>query len=122
MCDLLSGWINIKTEQPEIADLRSHSRTQGRLGWKGDEVLLRREWEWTNDDDGKSLTVRTGPDDPKKLGANLRAALLARWRTRQDAIQDCIEIMARNGGSLYLSGCTGLKDCKIPKGVKKAIR
>ena len=105
MSVFLSGWINIKTKQPEMADLRSHSVTQNVLKWTSADVALRREWAWPADDDGKSLVVRTSPDDKPGLGDNLRAALLVRWATRNHAVQEAIVIVAKHGGSLDLSGC-----------------
>ena len=110
MCEFLSGWINVETEQPEVADLQCHSTAQERFGWKGKEILKRREWEWTEDDDGKSLVVRTSPDDPAGMADNLRAALLVRWPTRQDAIRECILLVGKWLTTLYLNSLKSLPD------------
>jgi len=106
MCEFISGWINVKTKEPELADLRSHSESQEILKWTFRDLEHRREWEWTADDDGASLKVRTSPSDPPDLAGLLRAELLTRWPTRTIAIGECCQIVARNGGNVSLDNMT----------------
>ena len=81
----------------KIADLRSHSETRRLMGWTTADLADRREWEWSDDDGGESLVVRTCPDDPEAMALNLRAALLVRWPTRADAIIECVSLVMSAG-------------------------
>lgn len=117
MCELLSGWINLDTEEPELADLRSHSESQRLLGWTTKDLVRRREWEWTKDDDGESLVVRTGPDDPPELAGFLRAALLTKWPTRGDALRGAVAMLPDSVTWLDLCGVTIPEGFVVPSSV-----
>ena len=116
MCDFLSGWINVRTHETAVATLRSHSDDQTLLGWKAADLVDWREWEWLRDDDGESLTVRTHPDD-NGIGPALKTELLVRWKTRSDAILDCIPRMHPSVTTLNLWGATVPEKLKIPNSV-----
>ena len=116
MCELLSGWINVKTEEVAIVDLRSHSETAKLLKWDAATIAAHREWEWLRDDDGASLAVRHQPDDPPDRPKMLRACILALWKTRTEAIYGCIELAAKAGATRIDVSNAGLTSLpKLPK-------
>ena len=120
MCEFLSAWINIETKEPEFGDLSSHSDSAKLRGWTVADLKNRREWEWTTDDKGKSLDVRTADDDPKELREQLKASLLFRWNhSRMNAIKEAIPAAIKAGvKTLYLNSLQSLPEGISFEGVK----
>lgn len=95
MCNFLSGIIT-REHYPRMlcANLLNHDSTVSHYKFRPEQY---REWEWTADDDGASLKVRTifGED------ANaLKSAILALWPTRRLALVECIRQICEFGGGL----------------------
>jgi hypothetical protein len=111
MCDFASFLISKDGKKYACADLRSHSATMKALKLSATDW---RECEWTEDDTGASLSVRRHDPDPD--ASWYRACILGDYKTRQELLDYLIPIVAKNGGDLYLGGCTGLK--VLPKNLK----
>jgi hypothetical protein len=63
------------------------------------------ECEWTDDDEGETLTVRVPPTQSEHVAGNVRATILGEFKRRRQLIDYAIREVAASGGSLYLSGC-----------------
>jgi len=116
MCEFLSGVVTIE-RYPRVlcADLRHHERTVKAFGLKPETY---REWEWTEDDDGASLTVRAA------LGENpsvLKSAILAKYPTREEALNACIAQVSEKGGSLDFSGYILSANLKLPESMDGSL-
>ena len=96
MCDFLSAWINIKTEEIVCADAMSHAGTQKQMGWSSTDLTDWREFKWTGPGED-NLTVRVCPGD--KRNANWwRAIIIARYGTWHIAVEDlCVQAVRRTG-------------------------
>ena len=122
MCELISGWINIDTEEVAADNMNSHAKTQELRGWSSSDLKRWREWEWTGPGE-QSLAVRTLVDD--EHGSNWwRAVILARWPTWGDCFgalcRECCELDVAGRSNLtalpelpkcaelWCNGCTGL--------------
>ena len=105
MCDFLSGLVNLDCDQELkiwARDLRSHSTTAEYFKLKPDTY---REWEWTEDDDGGSLVVRTTEGDHDTNW--YRACILAKYPNRAAMLDYCLSVTEAT--YINLSRCTGLK-------------
>ena len=112
MCDLVSFWINVKTEQMVCRSLTSHSETQRLMGWSSAELDNWREVEWT----AKSLTVRTHTND--EPGPSWHKAIVeARFTTRIAAINWAVLEVNAIGGDLDLGGLTSAKGLTLPQSI-----
>jgi hypothetical protein len=81
MCHLLSGAIDKATgTKYYFGKLDSHSGIESGHSLKPDSY---REFEWTKDDNGESLEVRTGPMD-KHDSEWYKEKILSRFPSRQD--------------------------------------
>ena len=78
MCEFVSFVFVPATEEVFAGSLDSHSGIEA--GWDLKPGSYR-ECEWTQDDDGKSLVVRTEADDPKP--AYFKSLILAHFPTRK---------------------------------------
>ena len=112
MCDLLSGWINIKTEAMECLSLTSHSETQTLAKWSNKDLEHWREFEWKSD----GLVVRTHKDDEHEP-AWYQAIIEARFKTRIAAINWAIERVNSIGGGLSLDGLTSAEGLVLPQSI-----
>jgi len=127
MCEFLSGVVTIE-RCPRVlcADLWHHERTVEAFGLKPETY---REWEWLEDDDGTSLTVRAAPGENPNI---LKSAILAKYPTREEALNACIAQALEKRDWLDLSGCTlpaglvlpesigggfDLSECNLPAGL-----
>ena len=110
MCDFFSGLIDRKDlSKLYLHDGRSHSETATACDLKPEQY---REFEWPKDDDGKSLSVRTLPDDPYPE-ASYRTAILARFSSRPKLVRYWLEHLPKKIGSLDVRGCD-LKGVTLP--------
>ena len=118
MCHFFSGLIDRHDlDALYLYDGLSHSETarHHRL-----EPETYREFEWVKDDDGKSLSVRTIPDDPHPESW-YRASILARFGTRTALVRHWLETLPKVfPGDLYLYGCD-LKGVKLPETVEGSL-
>jgi hypothetical protein len=106
VCEFLSAWLNIETEEIVCADAQSHEATQEHMGWRAADLEPWREWEWTGPGDD-ALTIRLMHDDPHDTNW-YRALVLARYPTWQDAINDCCRQAVERTHVLDCSNCPAL--------------
>ena len=112
MCDLLSGFVNVKTGDLECRDLTSHSGTQEAMRWSTSDLADWREWEWTD----KGLVVRVAPGDEHDAKWHA-SAIEARFPRRIDAINWAIARVNAHGGYLDLGSLTSAKGLTLPQTV-----
>jgi hypothetical protein len=94
------------------ADLLHHERTVEKLKLKPETY---REWEWTRDDDGTTLAVRAAPGENPSV---LKSAILAKFASRLECLNECIRQIVCTGGVLYLGSLTSLDPAvKLPESV-----
>ena len=124
MCNFLSGVIT-REKEPRIlcGSLLHHERTVAAFLLKPEQY---REWEWTNDDDGKSLVVRAAPGENPNV---LKSAILAKFPTRRTCLAYCIQLLqtlenadvsespvtvfvSENAKTIDARGCTALTELK----------
>ena len=113
MCNFLSGVIT-REKSPRIfcRDLLHHENTVAAVGLQPEEY---REWEWTQEDSGATLTVRAAPGENPNV---LRSAILARYPRRVDLLSECLRQVAEAGGWLDLSSLTAIPEgLKLPENV-----
>ena len=109
MCDFLSVYIGWDGEilcgnMSSHESAESHHKLNKKLASRRPPVPM----EWTEDDDGDSISVRVPHDiDDDRNESYYKAIILADYKTRQNLIVSILE-SGNYGGSLYLSGCTGL--------------
>jgi len=116
MCEFLSGVVTIE-RYPRVlcADLRHHEDTVAAFGLKPETY---REWEWLEDDDGASLTVRAAPGENPNV---LKSAILAKYPTREEALNACIAQVSEKGGSLDFSGYILSANLELPKSMDGSL-
>jgi hypothetical protein len=106
MCDFLSGLVNLDCDKKLkiwAHDPRSHSETAAYFQLKPDTY---REWEWTEDDDGASLVVRTATGDHETNW--YRACILAKYPNRAAMLDYCLQTIEAT--HIYLNDCKSLKE------------
>jgi hypothetical protein len=114
MCNFLSGLVTLE-KHPKVLcrDLVSHDETVRILGIKPETY---REWEWTQEDAGESLTVRVMPGEDATV---LASAILAQFPRRIDCLNDCIKQMVESGiKELALPSLTSAEGLTLPSGIK----
>jgi hypothetical protein len=114
MCDFLSGVIHRKNGEIRFYDGLSHSAlfTALRLSEK-----MWAEWEWTQDDRGASLSVRTHETLPGLNESELSAAILSKFSSRADAVAEFVRTLNPAVTTLYLSSATISTPLTIPNSV-----
>ena len=106
MCDFLSVYIGWDGEilcgnMSSHESAESHHKLNKKLASRRPPVPM----EWTEDDDGDSISVRVPHDiDDDRNESYYKAIILADYKTRQNLIVSILE-SGNYGGSLYLSGC-----------------
>jgi len=95
MCEFVS-FVLTDDEKILAGDLSSHQGIE--KGWQLSPTGYR-ECEWTRDDKGESLTVRTAPDDNHKPSW-FEAIILSKFPTRK-ALLKAITIGKSNGDTLH---------------------
>ena len=99
MCNFLSGVVTLEREPRVLCgDLHHHERTVEIYHLIPETY---REFEWTLDDEGRSLSVRAAPGENPAV---LKAAILARFRTRAEMLDSAIRQIQDLGGNLDLRG------------------
>lgn len=122
MCNVVSFHISNDGETLYAGDCRHHENGVCLHGLKADEA---REGEWTVDDNGESLVVRSLPPNHRAKGQELydgtwyKACILSRWPTRTKFIEHLLTRLPKKVENLYLVGCTGLK--ALPAGLKVRV-
>jgi len=113
MCDFLSFVVTIE-KNPRIlcASLLHHEKTIEYLALK---LETYREAEWTEDDDGRSLTVRAAPGENANV---LKSAVLAAYPTRVKCLQECLRQFKESTGRLDCSNCESLTSVEAPKATR----
>jgi hypothetical protein len=109
MCNFLSGVVTIE-RYPKVlcADLLFHEKTISLLDLKAKTY---REWEWTRDDDGKSLKVRVvNGENPN----DLKSAILAKFPNRAKCLAYCIKQVLKQKKVRITRDCTGLTKLDAP--------
>ena len=110
MCNFLSGVVTAE-RHPRVlcVDLHHHDAT---VDYFRLEPETYREWEWTREDSGESLDVRAAPGENPSV---LKSAILAKYPSRLDCLNECIQQIAEHGGSLYLSSIESADGLVLPK-------
>jgi hypothetical protein len=114
MCDFISGVINRTTCEVKFYDGRSHSALFEALKLHHKNWA---EWEWTKEDDGKALDVRTHDSLPGNNAKQLKASLLSQFPTRSDAVARFVKTLDKRITTLYLNGATISTALTIPDSV-----
>ena len=106
MCDFLSVYIGWDGEilcgnMSSHESAESHHKLNKKLASRRPPVPM----EWTEDDDGDSISVRVPHDiDDDRNESYYKAIVLADYKTRQNLIVSILE-SGNYGGSLDLRGC-----------------
>ena len=109
MCNFLSGIVTIEN-YPRIlcTNLLHHEITVNGSGLKPEQY---REWEWTSDDEGRSLSVRAAPGENPNV---LKSAILAKYPNRKACLKFCIDQILKLK-NINLDGLTSVPDnFKLP--------
>ena len=102
MCELVSFFVTTDERILTTGNLHSHERVDI-VGLAPGEY---REAEWTKDDEGESLVVRTEPNDAHNE-AWYKSLVLARCKTRNDLVNFLTASKEfRGAATVYASGCT----------------
>jgi hypothetical protein len=111
MCNFLSGVVTLE-RHPRVlcADLRHHEETVARYSLLPEQY---REWECTLPD-LDDLTVRAAPGENPNV---LKSAILAKYDSFHELLNECINQTEAQGGYLYLRGCTLPDGLKLPDSV-----
>ena len=91
------------------ASLLHHEKTVEYLGLKPETY---REAEWLEDDDGKTLTVRTAPGERESV---FLSAVLAKYPNRKSCFAECLRQFKESTGKLDCSNCSALTAIDAPK-------
>ena len=117
MCKFLSAIVTI-AKHPKVLcrDLMSHDRTIDILEQKPETY---REFEWTREDTGDSLDVRTLKGEDV---AEFKSAILALYPRRIDCINECIQQIAEAGGGyLDLNGLASAEGLVLPQSISGSL-